>query len=201
MKSIIIEKIIADIIKKQLDLPDFYNVVSTSKTPDQIPSIFIGNQNLKLYYTDKLQVVVRSVDSPKIIANNSQTNFETTPATELQSVVMLESIQVDLMSRNNEARDRRYEVVTALKSYYAQQQQDYYQFRLFEHSLSLVNTGEAEGGSQLNRWTMVFPVHVIYNKTINISTYDYYRDFTATYIDENISDINHPAFSFEISGL
>ena len=196
MNTVIIEKIIAGIIKQQLDLPDFYS----GNGQDQIPSVFIGSQNLKLFATDKLQVVVRSVDAPKIIASGSTLNFDNVPATELQQVVMLENIQIDLMSRNNDARDRRYEVATALKSYFAQQQQDYYQFRLFERSLSFMNLSEADGGSMINRWTCVFPVHVIYNKTINISSNDYYRDFNQGYIDESISDINHPAFSFEISG-
>jgi hypothetical protein len=200
MNAVIVEKIIAGIIKQQLDLPDFYQELNASKKIDNVPSVFIGSQNLKLFHTEKLQVSVRSVDAPKVIANCSTPNFDTTPATELQQVVVLENVQIDLMSRNNDARDRRYEVLTALKSFFAQQQQDYYQFRLFEHSLSFINVSEAEGGSMINRFVCVFPVHVIYNKTINIASNDYYRDFNNIYIDESVTDITHPAFSFEISG-
>ncbi len=55
-----IEKIIVDIIKHELDLPDNYG--KTSKG-DIILSIIIYGQNINLFNTDKMQITGRTVSS------------------------------------------------------------------------------------------------------------------------------------------
>ena len=59
------EKIIVDILLHELDLPVDYGTVEGNV----IPTAIIGSQNALLTNTDKLQIIVQSVND-KVIANN-----------------------------------------------------------------------------------------------------------------------------------
>lgn len=190
-----IEKILVDIIQHELDLPD--NWGKTSKG-DTIPCVIIYSQNIKLFNTDKLQITVRTVSSKDY---SNRTTFINNPNPtaqdgsdlylEVQDLNTHSLMQIDCYSRNNDARDRHHEVTMALNSTYAQQQMDLYNFKLGTIT-NTVNISGADGGSDINRFTISFSALIHHQK---IKPVNYYDKFSLTAQDEqklfaNITNFN-----------
>ncbi len=119
---------------------------------------------------------------------------------EINQVVMLENIQIDIFSRGVEGLRRRWEVVAALNSLYSKQAQETNSFKIFRIPSTFVNSSTSEGGSNLNRFTMILATHVWYRKEkVLSSSGDYYDDFTQR-VDDEVS-IGTPTgiIEFEIS--
>lgn len=171
-----IEKIFVDIIKHELGLPDNYG--RTSKG-DEIPTVLIYGQNIKLFNTDKLQVTVRTV-SQRVYSNRSQFINNPNPAgeddlyLEIQDINESRLMQVDIYSRNNDARERFWEVEMALKSTYAQYQMDLYNFKIGTIP-NAQNLSGLDGGSDINRFTISFNVLTHQHKETPISYYDKFK--------------------------
>lgn len=186
-----IEKILVDIIKHELSLPDNYGTTSNG---DVIPSVIIYGQNIKLFNTDKMQVTVRTV-SQNVWSNRSEfkeiVNSTGSTFVEIQDVNERRMMQVDVYSRNNDARERFWEVSMALKSTYAQQQMDLYNFKIGTITNSQ-NTSGLDGGSDINRFTITFNVLTHQQKQKPI---DYYDKFTATFNNEQgqFAQVKEPA--------
>lgn len=170
-----IEKILVDIIKHELELPDNY-----SRTPrgDIIPSVMIYAQNIKLFNTDKLQITVQTVSS-RTFSNRTEYKENPNPVDpdgkdlflEIQDVNQSRMIQIDAYSRNNAARDRFWEITAALNSTYAQQQMDLYNFKIGTIT-DCVNISGLDGGSDINRFTTTFNVLVHHQKIKPVNYYD-----------------------------
>lgn len=183
-----IEKIIVDIIKHELNLPDNYGTTSNN---DVIPSVIIYSQNIKLFNTNKLQVTVKTV-SQRVWSNRNYTKEdEKGNFIEIQDLNESRMMQVDVYSRNNDARERFWEVQTALNSVYAQQQMDLYNFKLSNIS-SAQNISGIDGSSDINRFSITFTALTHQEK---VKSVDYYDKFKTTYNDESgqIAEINVPA--------
>lgn len=146
---------------------------------------WVRNQNELFPNTDELFIIVGMVDS-RVIANVNEFNGST--LTETQSVQTIDHIQIDLLSRNLEALQRRWEVIAALNSIYAEQQQENNSFKIYEIPNSFLNTSYAEGGSQINRFTIVISAQVWYIKTKLIASIygDYFDEFPVR-VDDEIS--------------
>ena len=172
-----IEKIIVDIIKHELDLPDNYGKTTNN---DVIPSVIIYAQNIKLFNTDKLQITVRTV-SQRVWSNRNYSKTENGIYTEIQDINESRMMQVDVYSRNNDARERFWEVQTALGSVYAQQQMDLYNFKLTKMTTAN-NISGIDGGSDINRFAITFTALTHQQK---VKTVDYYDKFSAEYYDEH----------------
>lgn len=181
-----IEKIIVDIIQKCLSLPANYG--KTSKG-DTIPSVIIYGQNIKLFNTDKLQITVQTV-STRVYSNRNEfvTNADGTYS-EVQDLNIQRMMQIDCYSRNNEARERFWEIAAALNSTYAQQQTDKYNFKIGTITNSQ-NLSGVDGGSVINRFTTTFNVLTHDRKITQI---DYYDKFgTEAYTESGqIAEINN----------
>ncbi len=119
---------------------------------------------------------------------------------ELSHVINGEHIQIDIFSRSIEAVQRRWEPIAALKSIYSQQQQEAEEFKIFSIPQSLVNTSETEGGSRLNKFSMVITCHVWYRKekVLLSDGDDYYDDFHTRVDDERTIGTGHGIIEFEI---
>lgn len=170
-----IEKLLVDIIQKQMNLPDNWG---TTAKGDVIPCVSIYAQNLKLFNTDHIQITVKTLSTHDYA--NRLTYIQTEDGvSQAQYLNQQRLMQVDVYSRNNEARQRFHEVIFALKSTYAQQMQDKYAFKLASISNG-VNLSGLVGGSDINRFTITFNAIVHYEK---ITPIDYYNDFTTTIND------------------
>lgn len=149
-----IEEYIVDIIRTEMELSQ--------------NNVWIRAQNRKIPpETEELYCVVGCVDFLPI---SSKSRFENEK--EVQTVYGRASVQIDLMSRNNLARTRRAELLMALNSYYSKGVQDKYQFRIFELPQNFVNTSGREGGSDINRFTLVIRAMISEDKTKDTAYYD-----------------------------
>lgn len=185
-----IEKILVDIIKHELNLPDNYG---TTSKDDVIPSVIIYGQNIKLFNTDKMQITVRTV-SQRVWSNRNEfkevTTSNVTNYAEIQDINESRFMQIDVYSRNNDARERFWEVSMALRSVYAEQQMDLYNFKIGTITNSQ-NTSGIDGGSDINRFTISFNVLTHQQKA---KTVDYYDKFETTFNNEQgqFADVNIP---------
>lgn len=172
-----IEKILVDIIKHELNLPDTYGSMSTG---DVIPCVIIYAQNIKLFNTDKLQITVRTV-SQRVWSNRNEFKTIQGEFTEIQDINESRLMQVDVYSRNNDARERFWEVEAALNSVYAQEQMDKYNFKIGTMTTAQ-NISGIDGGSDINRFSITFNVLTHQQKSKVI---DYYDKFSTSLYNES----------------
>ena len=112
----IVEKIIVDILVSEMEL-------STN-------NVFIEDQNVVIPDEDGLFITVAVVDVKPIgSANYSLPTAE--GMEEHQEVLQRENVQIDLVSRDNSARNRRAEVLMALASFFSKQKQEEQEFKIF----------------------------------------------------------------------
>lgn len=177
-----IEKIFIDLIQKSLNLPDNYGFDSENNV---IPCVCIKSQNIKLFNTPHLQITVSTAQS-NVFANRKE-YFEVTekdPETQEDITRYFERLmlndqrvmQIDVYSRNNEARQRFAEIQACLTSTLAEQLANQYQFRISKISNSF-NLSGLDGGSDINRYTIRFNCLSWFEKVNEI---DYYNTFPAT---------------------
>ena len=155
-----IEEYIVDIIRKEMNLNQ--------------QNIWIHSQNRKIPpQSQELYVTVGCVDFLPI---SSKSRFNPDNDTEIQTVYGRASVQIDILSRSREARIRRAELLMALNSYYSKEIQDKHQFRIFELPQRFINTSSLEGGSEINRFSLVIRAMISEDK---VKTTSYYDTFNA----------------------
>lgn len=155
-----IEEYIVDIIRKEMNLNQ--------------QNIWIHSQNRKIPpQSQELYVTVGCVDFLPI---SSKSKFNPDNDTEIQTVYGRASVQIDILSRSREARIRRAELLMALNSYYSKEIQDKHQFRIFELPQRFINTSSLEGGSEINRFSLVIRAMISEDK---VKTTSYYDTFNA----------------------
>ena len=174
-----IEKILVDLIQKELNLPDNYGL---DPQGNQIPCVMIASQNIKLFNTPNIQITVKTLQN-RTFSNRKEyrEEIETDPQTQEQITHYYEdkyinenrTMQIDAYSKNNEARERFPEIQACLNSTYADQLQDKYQFKIGVIS-DAVNLSGLDGGSELNRFTIRFNC-LTWNKYTK--EVDYYASF------------------------
>ena len=181
-----IEKILVDIITHELNLPANYG---TTTNGDVIPSVVIYNQNIKLFNTDKMQITVKTVNVGTWSNRSEFVQNQKGEYTEVQDVNLQRMMQIDCYSRNNDARDRFWEITAALKSTYAQQQMDLYNFKIGTITTT-TNISGVDGGSDINRYSITFNVLTHEQK---ITVIDYYDKFKATFDNEQgqFAEVNY----------
>lgn len=160
------EQIMIDVIAAEMGL-----------TTEQI---WIRSQNRKIPPADTLFLTVGMVDVPRVMSSIRFTREDAIDPLKLwqcQQIVMRENIQIDVFSRDNTAIRRNWEVIAALTSYRSEQAQELNNFKIFHTPSTFVNTSAAEGGSTLNRYTIIVPTHVWYYKENPLPNYDYYDEF------------------------
>lgn len=106
-------------------------------------------------------------------------------------------VQIDLLSRSNEARIRRSEILMALNSFYSKNFQDEKCFRIFKIPTSFINTSDLQGGSDINRFTLIIPTMISEKKIVG---FDYYDKFRMSVQDEKsiIANINEQNYTFTV---
>lgn len=168
-----IEKIFVDLIQKSLNLPNDWGKDDKGNV---IPCVTIKSQNLKLFNTTKLQITVSTLQN-RIFSNRKEYREEVIDdITKYYEDVYINenrTMQIDIYSRNNDARIRYPEVQACLNSTYAEQLQDKYQFNISRIS-EAVNLSGLDGGSDINRFTIRFNC-LSWNKYTK--EVDYYQSF------------------------
>lgn len=187
----LVDQIIVDILQREMDMPK--------------DSVWIRDQNKKIPPEKGLYIVVGMVDgqpysSQTYLRENTLTNGNV-QTIEVNRVQIRENIQIDVVSRSDEAILRRWEVIAALRSIYSQNKQESNYFKIFRIPVSFLNTSDAEGGSSLNRYSITIPCFVWYKKEKVLSEVGkaYYDDFTTRVDDEQTIGTPEGIFEFEIT--
>ena len=164
-----IEEYIVDIIRTELGLSQ--------------QNIWIHSQNRKIPpQSMELYVTVGCVDFLPI---SSKSRYDSYNDKEVQTVYGRASVQIDILSRSLEARQRRAELLMALNSFYSKEIQDRYQFRIFELPSRFMNTSSLEGGSEINRFTLVIRAMISEDK---VKGADYYDTFNAAILSQEVGN-------------
>ncbi len=163
-------------------------------------SIWIRDQNKVIPNDNGLYIVVGMVDAAPIGNDNSIRVNDDGTLSEVQQVVTRENIQIDIFSADTQALFRRFEMLMALRSIYAQQQQELNSFKIFRIPTSFLNSSSAEGEKQINRFSLVIAVHSWYRKekVINSVLGDFYDDFNTRVDDANTIGEPTGLIEFEI---
>ena len=176
-----IEKIILDIIKKEMGLPSSYTLDGKI-----YPALVVGTNNALLGRVKEIQVSCQSMGFIPI-ANNTKVEMSETTQVQKQYITGKELVQIDIMSRNDDAFDRKHEVILALSSIFADYQQENHQFQIGKIPASIVNVSGVEGGSNLKRFSITINCITSYTKTKE--NIDFYNSFS-TRVD-NYETINN----------
>lgn len=167
--------------------------------------VWIRNQN-KLIPNDTGLYIELGMINSSTISNSTRIEEQTDKEDKIHvhqigELVQQEIIQVDIFSRANDILSRVQEVIQAMDSIYAQQQQEANNFKIFPNPRSFVDASTAEGGSMLNRYSITFATMVWYRKDtlLNSPLGDYYNDFRQRVDDEKTIGTDNPLIEFEIN--
>lgn len=138
--------------------------------------IWVASQDKQIPKDDGLYIIVSNISTIPVAVNSYFDNVNNTNIVESNS---REDIQIDLFSKGNRARDERYRVILALRSFYSQSIQEKEFFKIFRISSSFINTTELEGGSMLNRFSIRIPCYTWHRETFDT---EYYDKFTRSVI-------------------
>ena len=163
------------------------DIIATQMGIDTTRNIWIRSQNRKIPNDEELYIVLGMTDAVPISAQ-SYMKPDVAEQVEVQETQLKENIQIDLLSRSNAALLRRWEVIAALNSIYSKQKQELHSFKIARLPSSFLNTSAAEGGSELNRFSLSSPCHVWYRKEIDLTEdgKEYFDSFT-TRVDDRVT--------------
>lgn len=162
--------------------------------------IYIANQNKKITNNEAVYISV-GVSSAMPISVSTRYVPDEDGMQEVQESVVREDVQIDMFSASNTPYKLRGRLLMALQSVYAQNVATANSFRIFKIPTNFVNTSGAEGGSNINRYTITVAVHVIYRKTVQLpdGEYGYYDEFSTRVDDEKSIGTDNGIIEFEIS--
>lgn len=151
-----VEEYIVNILREEMEIPQ--------------NNIWISSQNRKIPPNSQDLFCVVGTVGNKVLSSKSK--YDPSDDSEVQVVYTRTDVQIDLFSRSNEARLRRDEVLMSLNSFYSKELQDKYAFRIFELPRYFSNTSQLEGGSDINRFTIIVPTLVGKTKKKTTAYYD-----------------------------
>lgn len=184
------EEIIVDIIRNEMALP-----------ADQV---IIRSQNFKMPNDKKLYVIVGMVDTQVVSARLPtirviEDDSLNPVVIETQESQMNEYIQIDILSYTTEAIQKKAQIIHALNSIFSKQQQEANNFKIARNTRSFVNTSYAEGGSNLNRFSITFSCLTWQRREKELTGNDYYDQFRTRVDDEQSIGTDDGIIEFEIN--
>lgn len=124
--------------------------------------------------TDSGIFVAVSVLRCKPFGNNSEYDGSGDGLSAFQTVNMYADLQVDIISRGSGARDRKEEIILALMSDYAQQQQEANSFYIgkIPPAGQFVNVSQADGAAIPYRFNIIVGMQYAYRKVVDVGYFD-----------------------------
>lgn len=184
------EQIIVDIIRHEMNLP--------------ANQVIIRSQNFKMPNDQKLYVIVGMIDAQVVSARLPtirviEDDSLNPVVIETQESQMNEYIQIDILSYTNDAILKKAQIVHALNSIYAKQKQEENFFKIARNTRSFVNSSYAEGGSNLNRFSMTVSCLTWQRQEKEMTGNDYYDQFRTRVDDEKSIGTDEGIIEFEIT--
>lgn len=178
--------------------------IITQEMSMPVNSVWLRDQN-RMIPNDNGLYIIAGIVGAFTMAN--ETRMKEVPIEDgvevhqISEIQQQENIQIDIISKSNDAIFRNWEVIAALQSFYSQQIQEKYNFKIFRIPRSFINLSSGEGGSIINRYSITVSAMVWYRKdTILTSPLgDYYDDFRTRVDDEKTIGTDKPLIEFEIN--
>ena len=142
-----VPELICDIVRREMGL--------------EADRVVVYNQRFKLPTKEGIFIVVEFKGS-KAFSNRNVYSPE--DDSEVQTLNTLELISVNILSRNDDALQRKEEVLMAINSIYAQSIQEAHNFRIANIS-AIDNVSDVEGSSIMYRFEINLSVFAWYEKT------------------------------------
>lgn len=155
-------QLVCDIIQKEMGFDD-----------DQV---YLWDQKINIPKDSKMYVAV-GVQSAKPFG--ASTTFQS-DGSALQSLNMLARLDINILSRGPSARDRKEEIVLALSSIYAEQQQELNSFSIGKLPAGFVNLSQDDGAAIPYRFVISVNVQYFYRKS---KVVPYFNNFEEVEID------------------
>lgn len=186
----LVSQIIVDVLNREMAMPE--------------NSVWVRNQNRLIPNDNGLYIVVglnNAIPLSNVTNMEQEQNGLVTIIHQISQVQLQENIQIDILSRSNDALLRNWEIIAAMQSFYCQQQQELNNFKIFRLPRSFIDASESEGGSTLNRYSITVPAMVWYRKDTLLDSPlgDFYDDFKQRVDDENTIGTDTPLIEFEIN--
>lgn len=151
----------------------FCDVIRTEMglDPDQV---YIYNQKISPIVDSRLYIAV-GINSDKYFGNTNK--FEPTIAgmDEVQTVNCMSNLSLDIVSRNDDARNRRSEIVLALNSKYSQNQQELNSFNIGKIPGVFTNLSKEEGAAIPFRFNINVNVQYFEKKVRPVAYFDVFQ--------------------------
>jgi hypothetical protein len=125
--------------------------------------VYLWDQKINITKDSNLYIAI-DVSSCRPFGN-STTYDSTSGFNAVQSVNMLEKMDINIFSRGGLARDRKEEIVLALNSVYSQQQQQLNNFFIGKIPLGFINLSEEDGSAVLYRFVISVNLQYSFKKT------------------------------------
>lgn len=154
--------LLCDIIQKELNLD-----------PGQV---YLYNQKINIPTDSKLYIAV-GILTVKPFGNRNKLNSS---GESEQSANFMATLSIDILSRGPAARDRKEEIVMALKSDYAQSQQELNSFYIARLTSSFQNLSQEDGAAIPYRFNISVNVQYAAKKTKAVPYFDDFEGGTVT---------------------
>lgn len=138
--------------------------------------VYIYNQKFDIPKDEKLYIAI-GLSNLKPFGNTTLFNSD---GTTTQSVNMLATLSVNIMSRSTDALYRKEEVIMALQSIYAQSQQEINSFYIAKLPLTFVSLSEEDGPAILYRFFLGINMQYFTTKVKAVPFYDTFEQPAVT---------------------
>lgn len=152
-------KILQDIIKTRMELQD--------------NRVLLGNQKYDLPKDTGLFVIIEYVNG-RVFSNRGQQIVNNAGFSFEQNINVQEVYDIEILSRDLTAFERKEELAMALASVYAQQLQEAYSFHI-SRIAPIRDLSALEETARLNRFGTSVTIHAHYEKTTVEDYYDQFR--------------------------
>ncbi len=150
-------ELFCDILQQELDLDD--------------GRVYLWDQKINQPKDQDLYIAVGIVTC-KPFSNSNKYVQNDFGLLEVQSMNMKAMLSVDIISRGPDARDRKEEVLMALRSTYAQQQMELNNFFAAPLTTSFVNLSEVDGAAIPYRFNVSCSLQYLVTKSKSVNYYD-----------------------------
>lgn len=137
--------------------------------------VYLWDQKINIPIDDRLYVAV-SILTCKPFGNSALPNGAGSGLDFVQSTNFMATLNVNILSRSTQARDRKEEVILALQSYYAQSQQEINGFYVAKLPTAFVNLSQEDGAAIPYRFIISVNVQYAFRKILPVP---YFDTFTA----------------------
>ena len=150
------EMLLCDIIQTQLNLSQ--------------GQVYLWDQKINIPEVFQMYVILRTLRC-RPFGNTNYYDGENT----IQSTNFLSVVTIDILSRGTEARDRKEEVVMALRSDYAEQQQEMNSFFIGSIPTDFIDLSQEDGAAIPYRFNISVMIQYFVSKTVPVSYYDSFQ--------------------------